>query len=137
MTRNTTLMTICLSGLSLGIAACGGSSTSGGGESSSGGEASYEGPIASTDAAGGQAVYETYCTSCHTGAADARGPALNDRHCSAASIRQRTREGGEHMPAFPESRISATDMESLLAYMVTLNAADSVGGADAMQADAD
>jgi mono/diheme cytochrome c family protein len=116
-------MTFLGASLALGLVACGGGSSSGGGgESSSGGEASYAGAIASSDTAAGQAVYETYCNGCHPGGGEARGPAISDTHESPATARQQVREGGDHMPAFPESRISADDLESLLAYMVTLGA---------------
>ncbi len=118
MTRQLKLMTLVCA--ALGLMACG--SSSDGAEGSSGGETAYAGPIASTDTAAGQAVYETYCNTCHPDGGEARGPAIRDEHESAAIARQQVREGGDHMPAFPPSRISADDLESLLAYMVTLGA---------------
>jgi len=106
--------------LAWGVTACGGTESGEGGEGSSGGEAAYAGPIGSTDTAAGQAVFETYCSGCHPGGAEGRGPSILDAHESPAEARQQVREGGDHMPAFPESRISATDLENLLAYLTTL-----------------
>lgn len=118
-----TLLSLLGAMLALTLSACGGgSSSASGGEGTSGGEAAYEGPIASSDTAAGQAVYETYCNGCHPGGAEGRGPAINASHESPAEARQQVREGGDHMPAFPESRISGDDLEALLAYMVTLGA---------------
>lgn len=117
-------------GLALGVTACGGTESGGGGQGSAGGEAAYAGPIGSTDTAAGQAVFETYCSGCHPGGAEGRGPTLLDIHETPAQARQQLREGGDHMPAFPESRISATDLEDLLAYLTTLGSVDDGGATE-------
>jgi mono/diheme cytochrome c family protein len=100
----------------LALAACGG----GGGAARDPGAvaAAYAGPIRSTDVEGGRELYDNLCMSCHGGGA----PALENLAWTAAAMRQQIREGEGRMPAIPESRLSNDDMESLLAYMVTIGA---------------
>jgi mono/diheme cytochrome c family protein len=107
--------------VAMAVGCGGGQATSGGGQtgggSTSGGESSeYAGPIGSTDVATGEARYAARCGSCHSGGA----PALENIGWTAARMRQQIREGSGNMPAIGPSRLSNEDMESVLAYMVTM-----------------
>lgn len=95
---------------------CGGG---GGGEAEEADDvASYDGPIASTDVARGEQVYNDVCMACHAGGA----PALDNIGWDPARMRHQIREGSGRMPAIPLSRVSDDDMEAALAYMVTIGA---------------
>lgn len=87
----------------------------GGGVASS--PVSYEGPIGSTDVAAGQAAFSDYCGGCHREGGDA--PNIQGLGWTAAAARKQIREGSAKMPAFPEGRLSAEDLESMLAFLVT------------------
>jgi mono/diheme cytochrome c family protein len=87
--------------------------------------AQYQGPIGSTDVARGQELFASLCMSCHGGSA----PALEGIGWEPAAMRQQIREGGGRMPGFSESRLSAEDLEALLAYMATNGGV--IGGAPA------
>ncbi len=110
--------------LALATAACGGGSGEEGGEGgeggTSGGEvpAQYAGPIQSEDTAHGEQVFQQACAPCHDS-----GPDLHDVGLSAGRIRQQIREGGGNMPAINATRLSDEDVEAVLAYLVTINAA--------------
>lgn len=97
----------------------GGSSTGGGDHTaSSGGEVSYAGPIQSTDVALGERKYNSRCNGCHAG-----GPTLNGIGWTAERLRRQIREGSGGMNAIPASALSDSDMEAVLAYMVTIGGA--------------
>ncbi len=100
------------------LGACGGGASSGGGGGggTSGGESSYAGPVTSTDAAHGETRYNAACASCHNSGA----PVLANLGWTPERMRQQIREGGGGMPAIRESRLSAADMEDLLAYLVSI-----------------
>jgi mono/diheme cytochrome c family protein len=100
---------------------CGSSAESAESEASEGGEsASYEGPIASTDAEAGKDKFEIFCSDCHGDGGDA--PDLTAEAHTPAQLRQQIREGSGKMRPIPEKRLSAEDMESVLAYLATINA---------------
>jgi mono/diheme cytochrome c family protein len=108
--------------LGLALVGCGGGGggeEGGGGDVTAGGEvpAEYQGAITG-DATAGAELYDQACGSCHPGSA----PDLAGIAWSAAATRQQIREGDDEMPPFPESRISAEDMENILAHMVTIGA---------------
>jgi len=99
---------------------CGSSAESPESEETEGGEsASYEGPIGSTDAVAGKDKFDTFCGDCHDGG-DA--PNLSEDAHTPAQIRQQIREGSGKMRPIPENRLSAEDMESVLAFLATINA---------------
>lgn len=100
------------------LGGCGGGASSGGGGGTSGGEASYAGPVTSTDAAHGESRYNAACASCH----DNGAPVLANLGWTPERMRQQIREGGGDMPAILEARLSAADMEDLLAYLVSTGA---------------
>jgi len=109
---------VFLSAVMLG--ACGGGASAGGGGGgggTSGGE-SYAGPVTSTDSAHGETRYNAACASCHNDGA----PMLANLGFTPEHMRQQIREGGGEMPAIREGRLSAADMEDLLAYLVTTGA---------------
>jgi mono/diheme cytochrome c family protein len=116
--------------LVLALCACGGGAEEPEGEESSGGEAegggeggaAYEGPITSTDVAHGKEVFETHCEDCHPGGEEDVGPSLIADPHTPARLRQQVREGSGKMRPFSEKRISADDLEALLAYLQTINA---------------
>ncbi len=104
-----------------GFAACGGGShateepvTA----ASTGSESPYAGPIASTDTAHGATRYTATCGSCHNNGA----PQLANIGWTAERMRRQIREGGSQMPPIGESRLSAADMEAVLAHLVTVGA---------------
>jgi mono/diheme cytochrome c family protein len=104
------------------MSACGGG---GGGTQST---ASYEGPVTSTDVAGGEQLFNDICMSCHGGGA----PALQGIGWEPARMRQQIREGEGRMPAINESRLDADGLEAVLAYMQTIGG---VNGGSAEPAD--
>jgi mono/diheme cytochrome c family protein len=102
---------------------CGGGSSTAESEESSGGEsAQYEGPIASTDAAHGKEVFSSFCDDCHPDGGEDVGPSLIEHPHSPARIRQQIREGSGKMRPFSEARLSNEDMESILAWLASVNA---------------
>lgn len=98
----------------LALTACGGA---GGGAREPGAlAAAYEGPILSSDVEQGRQLHDNLCLSCH-----ARGaPAIANLGWTAAAMRRQIREGEGRMPAFSVSRLSDADLESLLAFLVTI-----------------
>ncbi len=119
------------------LAACAGAEepAAGGGTTTGGEAASYQGAVASTDTARGQQVYEAQCAGCHTadGDDDAYGPAVAGIGWDPAAMRRQIREGEGRMPAFGEDKISADDLEALLAYLVSVGgvAGSAAGGVGA------
>ncbi len=107
-------------GAVLALAACGGSSGGGEttGETTSGAESAYAGPVTSTDTAQGEARFNAVCASCHNNGA----PQLANIGWTPEHMRQQIREGSAQMPAIHEARLSATDMEAMLAYLQTIGA---------------
>jgi mono/diheme cytochrome c family protein len=109
----------------LGLAACGGGSKGSegaGSESSAGGEAEYAGPITSTDATHGKEVFDNFCGDCHPDGGSDVGPSLIATPHTPARLRKQIREGGGKMRPFPEQRLSKDDMESILAWLASVNA---------------
>lgn len=97
--------------------------------------AQYQGPIQSSDVARGEELYNGMCMACHGGAA----PALEGIGWEPGAMRQIVREGRGRMPAIGESRLSADELEALLAYMVTIGGVvdegASAGGAEPVEPD--
>jgi mono/diheme cytochrome c family protein len=90
---------------------------------SAGGEASeYEGPIESTDVANGKALFDDFCGDCHPDGGEDAGPSLIDDPHAPATIRRQVREGKGKMRPFSEKRLSAQDLESVLAWLASVNA---------------
>jgi cytochrome c5 len=103
---------------------CGGGSSKPESEGSSGGESSaeYEGPIASTDVAHGKEVFASFCDDCHPDGGEDVGPSLIAKPHTPSRIRQQIREGSGKMRPFSEARLSKDDMESILAWLGSVNA---------------
>lgn len=117
------------------LTACGGGSSGGGGGGgggTAGGEAAYAGPIGSTDTAHGEARYNAVCGSCHNNGA----PTVNNLGWTPEHMRRQIREGSGGMPAIRETRLSAADMEAVLAYLVTVGGVADGGAAPAGEATA-
>ena len=115
---NSTSKNLLLAASVLLAQACGG----GGGTTTPENAASYEGPVASSDVAGGQQLFQTHCGTCHTGQSGSYGPRVADLGWTAAHMRQQIREGSGRMPGFDASRLSAEQLESTLAFLQTLHA---------------
>lgn len=103
---------------------CGSSAESGEAEQSAGGEsASYEGPVGSTDAVAGKDKFDTFCSDCHgEGGVGGDAPDLTAEAHTPAQLRQQIREGSGKMRPIPEKRLSGEDMETVLAYLASINA---------------
>ena len=109
-------LVLAATALGCGGGSAGGGSSSGGG--SSGGEVSYAGPIQSTDVALGERKFNSRCNGCHAG-----GPTLTGIGWTAERLRRQIREGSGGMNAIPPTALSDSDMEAVLAYMVTTGGA--------------
>jgi len=81
-------------------------------------DAPYTSALSTTDGhiANGQVVYMRYCHQCHPGGAAGVGPALNDKPLPVWAMKFQVRHGVGAMPAFKEDRISAQDLDDLIAY---------------------
>ncbi|AKF07978.1 c-type cytochrome [Sandaracinus amylolyticus] len=101
-----------------GGGAAAGGEEAGGGEATAGGE--YAGGVTSTDVALGQEKYQSRCAGCHEGEA----PRLENIHWTPERMRRQIREGSGQMAAIPEHRLSADDMEAVIAYLNTIGAVD-------------
>lgn len=109
--------------VTLGVIGCSSSAEEPGGEATAGEEnAAYAGPIGSEDVAAGQEVFSTYCDDCHPDGEEDVGPSLIAAPHSPAQVRKQVREGSGKMRPFGEDRISADDLENLLAYLKSINA---------------
>jgi mono/diheme cytochrome c family protein len=96
------------------------------GEQSSGGEGAttgYEGAITSTDAAAGKETFDTFCGDCHPDGQEDTGPSLIADPHTAAQIRKQVREGSGKMRPFSSARLSDADLENVLAWLASVNAA--------------
>jgi mono/diheme cytochrome c family protein len=113
------LFMACVSAVALG--ACGGASSS---TETGDGAAQYAGPIGSSDVARGQEVFQSICAGCHS-----NGPALENLGWDPARVRQQIREGSGRMPPIRDTRVSAEDMEAVLAYLATIGGVVDESGA--------
>ncbi len=90
---------------------------------SSGGDTSiYEGAITSTDVERGKGIFDDFCGDCHPDGQDDVGPSLIADPHTPSAIRQQIREGSGRMRPFSEKRLSADDMEAVLAWLASVNA---------------
>ncbi|MFW6086074.1 MAG: c-type cytochrome [Myxococcota bacterium] len=83
----------------------------------------YEGPIQSDDVQGGEQVFTRLCVSCHDGEGGST-PVLKGLKAKPAQVRMQVREGEGEMPAIGLSKLPNVHLESLLAYLVTIDAVD-------------
>jgi mono/diheme cytochrome c family protein len=105
----------------LALTACGGgggTTTGEGTGTTTGAETTYAGPIGSTDTAHGETRFNAVCASCHNNGA----PQLANIGWTPEHMRQQIREGSAQMPAIHEARLSAPDLEAVLAYLQTIGA---------------
>lgn len=65
----------------------------------------------------GRQVFMDNCYQCHTGGEGAVGPGINNKALPGFLIRMQVRNGLGAMPAFPADRISARDLDDLVAYL--------------------
>ena len=79
-------------------------------------------PIGSTDVAAGTEVYAEFCEGCHPGGEEGDGPKIAGEGASPSQVRWKVRSGGDDMPAFGPDKISDANMETLLAYALTIGA---------------
>ena len=66
----------------------------------------------------------THCYQCHPGGAAGLGPGLNDKPLPGFAIKTQVRRGLGAMPAFSPEKISDSDLDNLVAYLVTLRRND-------------
>jgi mono/diheme cytochrome c family protein len=82
----------------------------------------FDYPIGSTDVATGTEVYAEFCEGCHPGGEEGDGPKIAGAEASPSQLRWQVRSGGDDMPAFGPDKISNADLETLLAYALTIGA---------------
>ncbi len=100
------------------LGACGGGAAAGGGAEVA---PEYEGPVQSTDTARGEEVFTDVCGRCHDGG---RAPNIRSEAHPVAMIRMVVRQGDGGMPPFDADEISDDDLEAVLAFMVSIQAAN-------------
>ncbi len=76
--------------------------------------------IKNPQVARGQIVFMQNCYQCHPGGGAGLGPALNNKPAPEFLIRTQVRKGLGAMPAFPEAKITDTDLDALAKYTVAL-----------------
>lgn len=91
--------------------------------------AKYEGPIQSSDVEAGEQVFTRVCVSCHDGEGGST-PALEGLKSDPAQVRMQVREGEGEMPAIGLSKLPNDQLESLLAYLVTIDAVQETEAAE-------
>ncbi len=115
------LLSVC--GFAVGCGSSGGGAEAAKPEATSGGDmAGYEGPIQSTDTAGGKDKFETFCGDCHPDGGEDEGPSLIAKPHTPGQLRKQIREGSGKMRPFSEKRLSNPDVESMLAWLATVGA---------------
>jgi len=82
----------------------------------------FDFPVGSTDVEAGSKVFAEFCEGCHPGGEEGDGPRIAGEGLSPSQTRWKVRSGGDDMPAFGPDKISDADLESLLAYAITLGA---------------
>ena len=82
----------------------------------------FDYPIGSTDVAAGTEVYAEFCEGCHPGGEEGDGPKIAGTAASPSELRWTVRSGGDDMPGFGRDKISDADLETLLAYALTIGA---------------
>lgn len=124
MTRLSTRVSVAFVCVLFGVGCGGGSgSEEPSSEATSGGDlAMYERPIESTDVERGQKLFDDFCGDCHPGGESDVGPSLIDEPHTPGEIRKQTREGKGKMRPFSEKRLSDQDLESILAWLASVNA---------------
>ena len=117
------LMIWAMWGVAMGCGGSAGAPQTPADEETSGGDVSqYQGPITSTDVDHGKEMFDSRCGDCHPGGEEDVGPSLIATPHTPARIRQQIREGSGKMHPFSEKRLSADDVESILAYLTSLHA---------------
>ena len=105
--------------LGMMLVGCGGASAEGG-EGAVEVPVQYQGAVTSTDTARGEQLFTDVCGACHEGGA---APDLRAESHGAPMIRMTVRQGDGQMPPLGVDRLSDDDLEAVLAYMVSVNAA--------------
>ena len=75
---------------------------------------------ATPEIAKGQAAFMRHCNQCHTGGETSFAPALNNKPAPGFLIKLQVRQGLGAMPAFPESEISASELDAIVEYLIAL-----------------
>ncbi len=72
--------------------------------------------------AAGNAHYTRICANCHgdDGAAGDGGPAVRGKRMSVEAMRRQIREGSGNMRPIPVRRLSDADLDTVIAYLVTI-----------------
>lgn len=108
----------CGGGRPAGAAEAGGDE----GATEGGDTSQYQGPITSTEIERGKEIFDARCGDCHPNGEEDVGPSLVAEPHTPARIRQQIREGARRMRPFSEKRLSAVDMEAVLAYLASIHA---------------
>ena len=113
---------------------CGGGGAEGG-TTPSENIANYQGPVTSTDVEAGKAAFEKACASCHPGGGSGLGPAITDLHAAPGLVRMQIREGQGKMPPIPPAQLTDTELEDMMAYLVTIGTVEGGGAGGAEPAE--
>jgi len=68
----------------------------------------------------GQRIFATYCTTCHRGGQGGAGPRLIDTDLTDIQIRNTVRQGDDRMPAFGQTEVPDSELQSLVDYIRSL-----------------
>jgi mono/diheme cytochrome c family protein len=82
--------------------------------------ARYDYPVGSADVDRGEVVFKENCNGCHPGGQKGYGPTIAGNPEPVAEVRMVVREGKGRMPSFGADKISADDLEALLAYVQSI-----------------
>ena len=75
----------------------------------------------------GERVFDRACHQCHPGGAAGLGLGINDKPLPGWAIRLQVREGFGAMPAFDRQRLSESDLDAVVAYLLELRRLDPTG----------
>lgn len=84
------------------------------------------GPLDTTDpqVALGEQLYNVNCQQCHPGGNRGLAFSINDKPLTAGMIKFQVRNGLGVMPSFSEERISDTELDALVSYLMALKQND-------------
>ena len=68
----------------------------------------------------GQQVFMEHCHQCHPGGAGGLGPAINNKPLPVWLMKTQVRVGLGAMPSFSEEKITADQLDALMAYLKAL-----------------
>ena len=66
----------------------------------------------------GELLFARHCDQCHPGGEAGLGPAINNDPTPAVAIKAQVRLGVGAMPGFTESRLSASELDDLVSFVL-------------------